>query len=213
MPEISVVIPSFRGGWLLREAIASVQTQTFENWELIIVFDGCDDDLSDIERADPRVRSIHQARRGAAVARNVGIHQATAELVALLDDDDRMLPDRLRLQSAAMDDETVVITHTQYRVIGPDGRILRDGDAAETSYLDFLRGASHVMSGTAMFRKRSFQEVGGYNSVLQFGEGQDLIFRIAREGRICFVPRCSTNTVNTIPTSGLVRHRAAKRLR
>ncbi len=106
----------------------------------------------------------------------------------VLDDDDRTLPDRLRLQSAAMDDETVVITHTQYRVIGPDGRILRDGDAAETSYLDFLRGASHVMSGTAMFRKRSFQEVGGYNSVLQFGEGQDLIFRIAREGRICFVP-------------------------
>lgn len=188
MPAVSVVIPSFRGGWLLREAIASVQSQTLTDWELIIVLDGCEEDLSDIEHADERVRTIRQPRRGASVARNVGINSARSELIAVLDDDDRMLPDRLLLQSAAMADDTISISHTQYRVIDQRGVTVREGGATASSYVDFLRGESEILSATAMFRKRSFQEVGGYNSLLPLGEGQDLFYRVAREGKVAFVP-------------------------
>jgi glycosyltransferase involved in cell wall biosynthesis len=188
VPAVSVVIPSFRGGWLLREAIASVQSQTLTDWELIIVLDGCEEDLADIEHADTRVRTIRQSRRGVSVARNVGIHSARSELIALLDDDDRMLPDRLLLQSAAMVDDAISISHTQYRIIDQRGVTVSEGGATASSYTDFLRGRSEILSATAMFRKRSFQEVGGYNSLLPLGEGQDFFYRVAREGRVAFVP-------------------------
>ena len=78
MPVVSVVIPSFRGGAFLRDAIASVQAQTFEDWELIVILDGCEDDLSEIERDDDRIRTFHQENRGECVSRNVGIGHAEA---------------------------------------------------------------------------------------------------------------------------------------
>jgi glycosyltransferase involved in cell wall biosynthesis len=188
VPIVTVVIPSFRGGAFLREAIASMQSQTLTNWELIIVLDGCEEDLADVEQADSRIRVLRQSRRGVSIARNVAIGESRAELVALLDDDDRMLPTRLALQCEAMSDVTVSISHTQYRVIDQSGNELRLGTADDCSYLDFLRCESTVLSTTAMFRRDRFQEVGGYNSLLPHSEGQDLFFRIAREGKICFVP-------------------------
>jgi len=57
MPTVSVVIPSYRGGPYLREAIESLQAQTLEDWEAIVVADGCEEDFSDIE-TDARVRVI-----------------------------------------------------------------------------------------------------------------------------------------------------------
>jgi glycosyltransferase involved in cell wall biosynthesis len=188
VPEVSVVIPSFRGGELLREAVESVRSQTLTDWELILVMDGCDEDLTDIEQADSRVRIIRQPRRGVSIARNVGIGDAQSKLIALLDDDDRMLPDRLLLQSEAMSDDTIAVSHTQYRVIDQSGMVIRDGEATDCSYVDFLRGESTVLSPTIMFRKRNFNEVGGYNSLLPLAEGQDFVFRLARVGKICFIP-------------------------
>jgi hypothetical protein len=96
------------------------------------------------------------------------------------------------LQSAAMADKSVSLSHTQYRIIDQNGRHVRDGEAVDTTYVDFLRGDSQVLSASVMFRKRCFQEVGGYNSLLKLGEGQDLVFRVAREGRILFLPEVLT---------------------
>jgi glycosyltransferase involved in cell wall biosynthesis len=132
MPVVSVVIPSLRGGRLLREAVASVQSQTLKDWELIIVCDGCEDDLSAIEKSDQRVRVFQQRNRGVSIARNVGIGHSRSELVAFLDDDDRMLPDRLLAQSGAMSDQSIGLCHTQFRVIDESGVIVEIGESKET---------------------------------------------------------------------------------
>jgi glycosyltransferase involved in cell wall biosynthesis len=188
MTVVSVVIPSFRGGKYLREAVASVQAQTLTDWELIIVLDGCDDDLSDIEKADQRVRVIRQRNRGASIARNVGVSHARSEFVALLDDDDLMLPERLQAQVDAMSDKSIGICHTQYRYIDQNGTVTGAGVSKEYTYRDFLRGDGKIHAGTAMFRKDLFQAVGGYNPLLTFGEDLDLFYRMARESTVCFVP-------------------------
>jgi glycosyltransferase involved in cell wall biosynthesis len=188
MPTVSVVIPSFRGGRLLREAVASVRAQTFTDWELIIVLDGCDDDLSDIEKADKRVRVIRQRNRGASIARNVGVSHARSEFVALLDDDDLMLPERLRAQVDAMSDASIGLCHTQYRYIDASGAVTGVGISKEYEYRDFLRGDGKILAGSAMFRRDLFQAVGGYNPLLTLGEDLDLFYRMARESTVCFVP-------------------------
>ncbi len=188
IPLVSVVIPSARGGLYLREAIRSVQSQTYEAWELIVVMDGCDDDLEDVVGSDARITLIQQRRRGASIARNVALLEARGDLVALLDDDDRMLPARLDIQRKIFDDDDVVACHAQYRVIDAEGRCLRTGDSRDSTYRDFLGADSHILSGTAMFRRRAAWEVGGFNSLLTMGEGQDLLHRLMREGRVEFVP-------------------------
>jgi glycosyltransferase involved in cell wall biosynthesis len=188
MPDVSVVIPSFRGGQFLRESIASVQAQSFKDWELIVVLDGCEDDLSDIEEADRRVRVIRQPQRGVSIARNVGIRHARSELIAFLDDDDRMLPSRLLAQYEAMKDEDVGLCHTQYRFIDEHGAVVGPGNSREAQYREFLRGDGVFFLSSTMVRKTIVEDVGGFNSLLRMGEDIDLVFRVARESTIRFLP-------------------------
>lgn len=188
MPVVSVVIPSLRGGRLLREAVASVQSQTLKDWELIIVCDGCEDDLSDIEKSDQRVRVFQQRNRGVSIARNVGIRHARSELVAFLDDDDRMLPDRLLAQSGAMSDQSIGLCHTQFRVIDESGVIVGIGESKESQYRDFLRDDGWVLLSSTMTRKKLIQEMGGFNPLLLLSEDLDLLYRIARGSMFSFLP-------------------------
>ena len=188
MPDVSVVIPSFRGGRFLRESVASVQAQTLEDWELIVVLDGCEDDLSDIEANDRRVRVVRQRQRGVSIARNVGIRHARSELIAFLDDDDRMLPNRLLAQLEVMKDDKVGICHTQFRFIDENGASIGPGNSTEGQYREFLRGDGIFFLSSTMARKSLIQDVGGFNSLLRMGEDIDLFYRVARESVVSFLP-------------------------
>ncbi len=113
-PEVSVVIPCHDvPADHLRQAIDSVIGQTMTNWEAIVVDDGgsvfsIDEMVASI--ADNRVRVVsHSRNRGMGAARNTGIKNAQAPLVALLDADDRLRPDYLRIMTAtfrSVPDET-----------------------------------------------------------------------------------------------------------
>jgi glycosyltransferase involved in cell wall biosynthesis len=187
MPTVSVVIPSVRGGVFLRDAIASVQAQTFQDWELIIVLDGCDDDLSAIEHSDNRVRVFWQKNRGESVSRNVGIGHARSQLIALLDDDDRMLPDRLQAQVEAMSDERVGVCHTQYRIIDEEGEIVGGGASRDAQYLDLLRADGLILISTTMIRRELIQD-----PLFLLGGDIDLLYRIARDNVLLFLPEVLT---------------------
>ena len=191
MPAVSVVIPTLRGGHLLREAVASIRAQSLSDWELIIVSDGCDDDLSDIERDEPRVRILRQRNRGVAIARNVGISHARSELLAFLDDDDLMLPDRLQTQFDAMADLSIGLCHTQFRCIDHAGVIIGAGGSQETQYRDFLLERGSVLISTSMVRRNLIDEIGGFSPVAP-SEDVDFLYRAAREGTFLFLPQVLT---------------------
>jgi glycosyltransferase involved in cell wall biosynthesis len=191
MPTVSVVIPSYRGGPYLREAIGSLRAQTLEDWEAIVVADGCEEDFSDIE-TDRRVRVIRQRNRGESISRNVGIGHACSDLVALLDDDDRMLPGRLRAQVEAMKDQSVGLCHTQFRFIDADGAVIGQGESRESQYPDFLQTNGAIVLSSAMLRRSIIQEVGGFNPLFPIGQDLDLFYRVARESKLCFLPEILT---------------------
>jgi glycosyltransferase involved in cell wall biosynthesis len=103
MPSVSVIIPTLKRPALLQRAIASVLAQSFQDFEIIVVIDGPDDETvpAFVEMLDRRIRVLAPAVNvGLAEARNVGIRDARSRWVALLDDDDEWLPDKLRLQVA-----------------------------------------------------------------------------------------------------------------
>src|SRR5438132_8680136 len=78
MPEVSVVIPAYNSAHYLKAAIESVLSQTFADFELIVVDDGSTDDTAALVRAynDPRIRYTHQMNAGVALARNKGIAES-----------------------------------------------------------------------------------------------------------------------------------------
>lgn len=97
IPMISVVIPMYNVDKYIEHSIQSVLAQTYSNFELILVDDGCSDNtLKIVEQfEDPRIRLIQQHNRGLSGARNTGIGAARGFYVALLDADDYWAPEKL----------------------------------------------------------------------------------------------------------------------
>ena len=97
-PLVSVIVPTRERAVTLPRAIQSVLAQSYPNWELLICDDGSADGTAAVVAAcpDPRVRHLPGEPAGAGAARNRGVDAAVGELVAYLDDDNRMHPNWLK---------------------------------------------------------------------------------------------------------------------
>jgi len=100
-PEISVIMPVYKGVRFLEESLGSLLGQSFSDWECICVDDGAVDGSGDLvdrmSRDDERLRVIHQANGGTSVARNTGLSAARGRFVAFLDEDDAYAPQFLEV--------------------------------------------------------------------------------------------------------------------
>ena len=108
-PRIAVIMPVHNRRLVVGRAIDSVLRQDFPDFELIVVDDGSTDGTVDVISAniDPRVRVIRQdGQRGANAARNRGVRESCAPVIAFLDSDDEYLPQKLSAVLAAFDRES-----------------------------------------------------------------------------------------------------------
>lgn len=99
IPQITIVTPTHNRRDLLAGAIRSVQVQSFQDYEHIIVDDGSSDHTDEMvdQIADPRIRYFRSHKRvGANAARNLGWQSARSSLITFLDSDDQFMPHRLR---------------------------------------------------------------------------------------------------------------------
>jgi glycosyltransferase involved in cell wall biosynthesis len=112
--RVTVYIPTRNRVGLLREALASVEAQTYPDIEIIVVDDASDDGTADFLAGHasrfPFRRIRHDAPRGANAARNAAIREASGRFVTGLDDDDRFHPDRIRRLLDAWDDRWSMVT-------------------------------------------------------------------------------------------------------
>src|SRR2546427_3749267 len=106
-PVVSVITPAFNAVHRLRDCVASIRSQSFQNWEHVVVDDGSTDAtwalLSELKAQDGRLRPIQQANAGPGAARNTAMRAASGQYFAFLDADDRATPDRLAKQGAFLD--------------------------------------------------------------------------------------------------------------
>lgn len=130
-PLISVITPAYNADRFLAEHLASVQGQTFTNFEHVIVDDGSTDSTRSIlaaqAAADPRLHVIHQPNMGAHAARNAALAAARGRYVAFLDADDLWLPTKLEKQLAFMQEGGYAFSYHWYRTIDVAGNLLSDG--------------------------------------------------------------------------------------
>ena len=114
---VSIIMPSYNTGRFIEETVRSVLSQTYTDWELIIV-DDCSTDDTDAVAAtftDPRIRYLkNEKNSGAAVSRNRALREAKGKWIAFLDSDDLWLPEKLEKQIAFMKENGYAFSYTAY---------------------------------------------------------------------------------------------------
>jgi glycosyltransferase involved in cell wall biosynthesis len=189
-PLVSVVMPVYNAGRFLLPAVRSILSQTLTDIELIAVDDGSTDDsreiLKELASSDSRVRVLNQENSGVSSARNLGIAESSADLVAVCDNDDLSHPDRLRAQAdfLARHSEFVAVG-CGIRVVSPEGRVLRLdpierwGEAAKRSAFE---GRFDVAGPTLMIRRAALEALGGYRVPFRTADDFDLVLRMIDAG-------------------------------
>jgi glycosyltransferase involved in cell wall biosynthesis len=181
---IAVIIPTFNRARYLREAIQSVLAQSRRPEELIVVDDGCTDDTAAVCAEFAEVRYVYQQNAGLSAARNTGIEHSTSELLMFLDDDDKLMPDALRLQSAVFEREPEVgLVYGRVLLIDAEGRRIGENlknHRPPADHLAALLVENYIQVQTVMVRRRSLDVAGKFHVLL--GEDLDLWLRMAAHG-------------------------------
>jgi glycosyltransferase involved in cell wall biosynthesis len=182
-PLVSIIIPTYNRGWILKEAIDSVLAQDFQYYELIVVDDGSTDNTSEIlDSYGQDIIVLRQANQGVSAARNRGIAEAGGHLVAFLDSDDRWLPRKLSQQvdffnstPDAVINQTEEIWIRNGLRVNPKNRHRKpEGKIFERSLELCLVSPSAVM-----IKKTLFDAVGVFDESLPACEDYDLWLRIS----------------------------------
>ena len=118
---VSIIMPSYNTAQYIADSIRSVQAQTYENWELLIVDDCSTDDTDGVVTSflsDPRIRYLkNEVNSGAAISRNYALREARGRWIAFLDSDDLWAPEKLERQILFMEKENCHFSYTYYQEI------------------------------------------------------------------------------------------------
>jgi glycosyltransferase involved in cell wall biosynthesis len=174
------MIGAYNAAPYLGEAIESALGQDYEPLELIVVDDGSTDGTGDVARSFPQVRVIQQENGGNGSARNRAVENASGELYAFLDADDRFTPGKLNLQKAALDADPgldMVFGHV---------REFFSPELDEETKASLRPPAPEPMPWTApnlmLIRRESFERVGPFTTAVRVGVTVDWFARAQEAG-------------------------------
>lgn len=149
-------MPSYNSAKYIEESISAIQSQDYENWELIIT-DDCSTDntceiIQNIQVSDDRIK-LHTLKEnsGPGVARNNSIKHARGRYIAFCDSDDTWFETKLSRQIEFMKEFNLTISYTGYKEINEEGKILKTRHGKEiVTYKDMLRN-NYIHCFTAMY--------------------------------------------------------------
>lgn len=215
MPRVSVVVPAFNAAPYIGETLASVVSQSLDDWELTVVDDGSTDGSADIAaewtRRDARVKLVRQANRGVAAARNAGLgaSEDASEYLLFLDADDCLESAMLERMTGHLDGHPDVgMAHCGYTLVDgqgrrmeshgepwtprwvPSGRSVRKlrPDEPDTPFVSVFCLAAIVPS-LVLFRRSAYRMTPGWDE--GFGqpfEDTNLFLHVALVSRIHHLP-------------------------
>jgi glycosyltransferase involved in cell wall biosynthesis len=200
LPLISVVIPNYNYAKFLSKAISSVENQTYQNIEIIVVNNGStDDSFSLLKGYESRIRVIDQENRGQAGARNSGLLAANGELISFLDADDFWQADKLEKQIKLInsDCELVYSGISRFRdeTCQIESVVLPKFKGNCDRYFVDLPAVSIVLSGesTVLFTRNLLNKVGYFNVNLNSASGWDFFRRCAKNTNFDYVSEGLSN--------------------
>ncbi len=190
-PLVSVIMPAYNAGLYIRESIRSIITQTYGNWELIIVDDGSKDQTWGIisEFKDSRIKAIRcDENRGYPFAMNIGIAESRGKYIARMDADDVSAPERLIQQVGVLEgaeDYSFVgcipffLTPSGVKIFPP----ARQEQIIVENWFDLVNHRRLFADPSVMIEKALVLQVGGYRTYQRTGQDVDLWLRVLEMGK------------------------------
>lgn len=192
-PTVSVVVPVYNRETPISKCLVSVQGQTWQDWEAIVVDDGSRDATGNVveefARGDSRITLVRlDTNRGAQAARNAGIRASRGRWIAFLDSDDQFLPQSLEVRLTAARETGAPVVHSECLFLKGDGSIRLYGvrPLAGRVYKDLLSGQAPVFPGLLVMRT-ALDRIGRLDEhIVAFQEWETAI-RLARHYEFAFV--------------------------
>jgi glycosyltransferase involved in cell wall biosynthesis len=181
---VSIIINCHNGGQYLKEAINSVYSQSYSNWE-IIFWDNCStDDSKIIAKSYDRKLKYFLAEEHTLLgkARNLALEKAGGEYVCFLDCDDKYLPDKIEIQLAAMQENNAILSFSGWVKTDDKGNDLKIcrvnryiGNMFESLLLKYIVNFQTVMVDNKYLKKNAIS----FDEELKFSPDHNLVLRIA----------------------------------
>jgi glycosyltransferase involved in cell wall biosynthesis len=188
MPRVSVIIPAFNAEEHLGDALRSVQSQTYDDWEVVVCDDCSTDATAALARSfGDRVSLVRtETNSGPAAARNLAVRHSSGELLAFLDADDYWLPAYLERLVSLYDSAGADVG-----IVACDSSLLQAGRLRPETYMDIVRFPQEVTLrrilranpfAAVLAPRRAVDEVGGFSPELSRAQDFDLWIRIVEAG-------------------------------
>lgn len=194
--KVSVIVTTYKRAHLVTETIGTILSQTFKDFELIIVDNYSKDNTDDVIKsyADERVRYFKHRNNGIiAVNRNYGISKSQGEYIAFCDDDDLWFPEKLQKQVQELEKDSqiglVCNNEIAFDYRGDHGVLIKTRLKDRDLSFESLVETNYVSSSTVMVRKAVLDDVGMLDESPQFvaGEDYELWLRIARRYKVKYI--------------------------
>ena len=181
-PEVSVIIPTFNRASTIKRAVDSVLSQSFGDFELIIVDDGSTDETEAVLSGfSNKIKILKTGNRGVSAARNLGAEEASGKFIAFLDSDDEWLPAKLEKQLKLMKNRSFRICQTEERWIR-NGKFVNKParyKKHEGEIFDQCLNLCAVTPSSVLLEKTLFFEYGGFDESFPVCEDYDLWLRMS----------------------------------
>ena len=196
MPYFSIVIPVYNKEKFVVKTIESVLSQTFTDYEIIIVNDGSTDQ-SEAKISvfkDNRIKYYSKKNEGVAQARNFGIEKATADYIYFLDADDYWYPtflETMHRYSSELPEQKVFATaieiETKNKTIPAHYSIPSTSDFEIVNFFDASQKECALWTSSVCIHKSVFEKVGDFDTKIKHGEDTELWIRIGLQFPIVFI--------------------------
>ncbi|MEX8546204.1 MAG: glycosyltransferase family 2 protein [Mucilaginibacter sp.] len=180
---VSVIIPCYNQGIYLEKAIESILSQSYRNFEIIVVDDGSTDQTKEVAQKYPLVKYVYQSNQGVSAARNIGIKNSTGELVVFLDADDWLLPDALfiNINYLIQNPEAAFVSGAHELFYQPENKSwLIQKEVTENHYCNLLQGNYMGLPAVGMYQRWVLNEF-QFDTNLHYCEDYDLCLQIVRK--------------------------------
>ena len=156
---ISVIIPYYKKKKFIEETIKSVLDQTYQNFEIIIVYDDVDHQdlpyLNKIKNFDKRINLyINKKNMGAGLSRNIAIDYSKGNFIAFLDSDDIWKESKLENQIEFMKKNSLIVSHTSYDIINKHKKVISTRRARDFYAVNDLLKSCDIGLSTVIISKK-----------------------------------------------------------
>ena len=195
MPKVSVIIPTYNRESFISETIESVLSQTYKDFEIIVIDDGSTDStIRTLEKFGSKIKLMIQKNSERAVSRNNGVKNSTGEYIAFLDSDDVWEKYKLEKQVEILENKKdIILVYGQCLRINEKSKKIKNANRQlkgfSGSVFEKLLLRNFISSPTPMIRREYFEKISGFESKYIPYEDWELWLRCSLLGKFYFLTR------------------------